>query len=314
MAPLSSYPSIDNAKNSQVNSSLGNPFDLLKTILDTVNNSQQVQQQSSSLAAQDKTIQQRNAYQKGIESALKKTGEQHTIEALQQGVSPDHIIQQSGIGDNQQQNPQDILAKLVNQGISTSGFTTSDIPNQAIQTVDPNGRSVMGNILNTLGNFTGINPMNAAVDSLRLSNMGQAQNIASGQPATIGLPQAQIKELEQKISGAVPLQPAEVARLNIDSYTAALQANQQAYANSNTEIQNLNQTLNILQQGRSTVGKAFGENTDIMKALKQVIAAKVSANANIAKNQKVLMNNAPQIKSNGEESSSNSGFKVIGVR
>lgn len=149
------------------------------------------------------------------------------------------------------------------------------------------------------------------VAAQRLANSATMQKLQAGQPAEIALPQAEASEIQQKISGAVPLQPKDIMDLNIASYSAALKANQDAYTNSNAEVKNLTDTLNILQQGRSTWGKAFGGNTEIMEQIKSVIAAKTAENQKIGKNQKVLMDNAPKV---GSQESKSSGFKVIGVR
>lgn len=54
-------------------------------------------------------------YSKGVEKALKQAGEQHAMEAIQQGVPGDHIASQSGL------NPQDILKGLTSWPPKTPG-------------------------------------------------------------------------------------------------------------------------------------------------------------------------------------------------
>jgi hypothetical protein len=60
-----------------------NPLDILKVLLDNSNIKQQ-----NNLDSQQNTATVRNAYQKGVDSALKKMGETHATEAVQSGVSP----------------------------------------------------------------------------------------------------------------------------------------------------------------------------------------------------------------------------------
>lgn len=271
------------------NSVAGNPLDIFKALIDLVGNSNEVVQGANNLDAQGKTQQNQNAYQKGVAKALSEHGYKHGTEALAQGADPNEIASHDMMQPTQ---PKDVLSSLVNPPTQNSiGF--------GYQPDNP---------VSAFFNMLGIQP---SPDSQLMMTQSAAnrQRIAAGQPAEIAVPQAQAAEINQKIAGAVPLQPADIAKLNIDMYSAALKANQDAYANSNTEVANLTKTLDILQQGRSTFGKAIGGSSDLMNSLKQVIAAKTAQNANIAKNQKILTENAPAINKDNKSS----GYKVIKV-
>lgn len=276
----------------QPNQSL-DPLDIIRTLLDSSN----VQQQNS-LNSQDKVQATQNAYQKGVAKALSEQGYKHGTDALAAGVDP-HKIANHETMQPQQQDPAQVLSSLVNQA-----------PKQDSQAQNNFGYKP-DNPVSSFFNMLGITPTPES-QLLLTQAAANRQKIAAGQPAEIAVPLAQAAEINQKIAGAVPLQPADIVKLNVDTYSAALKANQDAYANSNTEVANLTKTLDILQQGRSTWGKAFGGNTDIMNSLKQVIAAKTSQNATIAKNQKRLMDNAPVV--GDKQDNKSSGFKVIGVR
>lgn len=80
---------------------------------------------------------QLNPYQEGVKKALKQAGEQQTMEAVQQGVPPEHIIQQSGFN----QDPQQILTSLLSmvqqpqqsQGMQQQAQQPMQQPAQAVQ-------------------------------------------------------------------------------------------------------------------------------------------------------------------------------------
>lgn len=321
MPQLMSSPSSSNANNSP----FGNPLDLLKVIADLANNNQQNQDQSSSLDAQGKTQQTQNAYQKGVNKALSEHGYKHGTDALASGVDPNEIANHEAMqppgtpagdirtltinGQSQEPDPSQVLTNLIN---SNQQQSLNPIQQQALNIINPQGVHPLGMLLNLIGNVTGMGAANQSMNTAKLQNLATAQKVIAGQPSEIAVPEAQAAEINQKIQGAVPLQPADIVKLNIDSYSAALKANQDAYANSNAEVANLTKTLDILQQGRSSFGKAFGGSSDIMNSLKQVIAAKTAANQKISKNQDILMKNAPKVTANVDNK--NSGFKVIGVR
>lgn len=252
-----------------------NPLDVLKVLLDSSNNKQQ-----DSLNAQQNTAQTQNAYQKGVNKALSEQGYKHGADALAAGVDPTDIANHDKMQPQGQSSPNQTLSNLVTPNTAAQAQAMPNIPDGGI----------IGGLLKAVG--FGMTPemMNS------VSNYSATkQRVDAGQPNDIAVPLAQAAEINQKIAGAVPLQPADIIKLNVDTYGAALKANQDAYANSNTEVANLTKTLDILQQGRSTWGKAFGGNTDIMNSLKQVIAAKTAENQKISKNQNVLMNNPPSI-------------------
>lgn len=239
------------------------------------------------------------------DGAVKATKEQAYQAVLQGGTDvAKHIVDQYGSGTIDPQQALNTFKSIIPQ--DSSSINTVNIPNK-----DNNFGYKPDNSVSAFFNMLGITPTPEA-QVLLTQAAANRQKIAAGQPAEIAVPQAQAAEIQQKIAGAVPLQPADVVKLNVDTYGAALKANQDAYTNSNTEVANLSKTLDILQQGRSTWGKAFGGNTDIMNQIKAVIAAKTAENQKIGKNQKTLMDNAPSI--SGEKENKSSGFKVIGVR
>lgn len=280
--PLNSFSTP--VSSSQDNSSLGNPLDILKVLLDTANSAQQVQQQAPSVGQEAQTIATRNAYQKGVDKALQEQGYKHGSEAVMSGMDPNEIANHPSM-QPQGQGAQ-ALAALVNPNTAPVN-QIPQVPNTGL-----------------LSKLLGID-LQPELTAQRLSNAGAVQKIQAGQPAEIAVPLAQAAEINQKIAGAVPLQPADIVKLNIDSYSAALKANQDAYANSNTEVANLSKTLDILQQGRSTFGKAFGGSSDIMNTLKSVITAKTAVNQQIGKNQAILMNNAPKVTGQKSDNSTN---------
>lgn len=256
--------------------------------------------------SQDAAPAKPNAYQKGVEKALSEQGYKHGAEALASGVNPNDIVSHEAMqppgspaGDIR---PLTITGNAQNQQDGNNAL--AQIVNQPSQL--PNTPQVP--LTGLLSKLLGVD-LQPDVTGQRLQNQASVQKIQAGQPAEIAVPQAQAAEINQKIAGAVPLQPKDIIGLNVDTYTAALKANQDAYTNSNTEVANLSKTLEILGQQRSGFGKAIGGNTDLMKSLKQVIAAKTMENQKIGKNQKTLMDHAPKVGNQPE-----SGFKVIGVR
>lgn len=330
--------------NQPSDAAFGNPLDLLKTLSDLANSSQQVQQGSADLAQNDRTLQARQQFNAGQQSINPVTNlHNDQIDALRKMLK---TVDNTNAEDFVMKNGTDAARQLVDhhdalmQNMTQNGFmgdqsySSNQAPQsqQGFQEIPPpsQGESGTSNIPSTQGDST-INQINknvmkqlielsknpgnfftASTKQAQMSNLLNIQRMAAGQPADIAVPLAQAAEINQKIAGAVPLQQKDIVDLNVGTYKAALEANQQAYANSNTEVANLSKTLDILQQGRSTWGKTFGGNTDIMNSLKQVIAAKTLENQKIGKNQKILIDNAPTVAKNSKNESS--GFKVIGVR
>lgn len=134
-----------------------------------------------------------NPYQKGVDKALKQAGEQHALDAIQQGVPAEHIIEQSGLNNN---DPMKVLASLLtvqglNGGNQEQSPPVQNIQNpvqnnldplkkQALDIVQPQGFHPLGMLLNLAGNVTGMSAANQAINSVRLSNISQAQDIQSG--------------------------------------------------------------------------------------------------------------------------------------
>lgn len=122
-----------------------------------------------------------NPVQENILKTVQKVQKQQVEEAMMQGVPAEHILQQSGIsfggggggGTPNIELGQINVSKTPNAlNMALVGPSPNQDQNSAMQpmTQDPTKRTLLGNILNTLGNITGINPMNEAVDSLRLQN------------------------------------------------------------------------------------------------------------------------------------------------
>lgn len=124
-----------------------------------------------------------NPVQENVLKTVQKVQKQQIEEAMQQGVPAEHILQQSGIsfngggsgqafggGSNVDLGTVDVSKSPNELNQALVGGMAPGVPQQPQTPVDPTKRTLLGNILNTIGNLTGINPMNEAVDSLRLQN------------------------------------------------------------------------------------------------------------------------------------------------
>lgn len=279
----------------QINKAQNNPIDFLKTITDLlVTAPAQQNKAAAGLEAQDKTIAIRNAYQKGVDKALSEHGYKQGTDALVAGVDPNEIANHEAMQPTSPNvsapNPDHVALLGSLLGVNTNNTTQNvmdSMQQQAADIVKP-ATSPLGKLLEAAGFGT-------QTKAKQLNNLAKAQQIESGQPAEIAVPLAQAAEINQKIAGAVPLQQADIVKLNVDTYGAALKANQEAYTNSNAEVANLSKTLETLQNSRSVLSKSIGGSTDFMNQLKAVIAAKTLENQKIGKNQKMLIDNAPKV-------------------
>ena len=204
-------------------------------------------------------------YQQGVAKALKALGEKHATEAVQAGVSPTDIQNHDIM--NPQSDTLKVLSSLValatpqaqsndsssiNQqsGIKEQQPTQNDnssqltpLQQQAMDIIQPQGVHPLGLLLNLIGNVTGMSAANQAINSIKLDNIGKAQKVIAGQPAEIAVPEAQAKQLLQKISGQEPIQPYEAAQLRAGQNTAQITA--------------LNDSIDTLQKRRDSLNQEF---------------------------------------------------------
>lgn len=163
-------------------------------------------------------------YQQGVDKALKQSGEQHALDAIKQGVPADYIIKEAGL----HQDPTQLLASIISMGAQKPQESAptqqpqmqpqsqqptnvgSSINQQAADLTNPNHRTLMGNILNTLGNVTGVNAMNTAVDSVRLSNLAASQEIQGQKPLQVGDYQKEIIKQTTELAKQGNLQPEQL--------------------------------------------------------------------------------------------------------
>jgi len=129
----------------------------------------------SSLDNQQKSTSQSkpqlSPYQEGVRKALAKSGEQHTLEAISQGVTPQHIEQQAGLSQQQ------LLDQIVS--LAQSQVPSTKQGGGAMSQVAPNG--VLGGLLNMLqgGQFNA-----PKTEPLGINNAIQLQGaLQSGQKA-----------------------------------------------------------------------------------------------------------------------------------
>ncbi len=220
-----------------------------------------------------------NPYQEGVAKGLKKAGEQHAIDALQQEVPSDHIVQQAGL------NQADILGQ------------------QAAQISKPTTNPAMA----ILKNIVGLGP---DFQQSQLNTIGKAQTIAGQQPiqpnevAGIEQTKAQTKVLNQLMTGEAPIQPKDILDLDRQTYSAMIQTSNEAWQRNNEEIAKMQEQYKTLQEGRSQFGKMFGNQTGEMKNLSTLIIQKMKQNQTHILNMQNLLNNPPKPANN------NSPFKV----
>ncbi len=225
---------------SQDNNTSSNPLDVLKSILDLANNNQQVQQQASSLNAQDKTQATQNAYQKGVAKALSEQGYKHGAEALQAGVDPNEIANHDMMqptpvpgtpgGDirsltitgqnNTPAQSNDVAAQLLSSLVNPvpqNKQIGQQVLDQTQQIITPEHRTILGNLLNGIGNITGINAMNAISEqgakSLKLGNLETAQKLAGQQPLQQKDIEQSALETQQKINQALTVPPTQAEKM-----------------------------------------------------------------------------------------------------
>ena len=147
-------------------------------------------------------------YQTGVQKALQKAGEQQALEAISQGVPPQHIEQQSGLVSQQ-----DVLSQLLE--LSKIQVTAKPTVEQGLMS----GRvGLIGGLLNaTQGK--GFNPMAQKTESLGFDNAAQLMGLQQ----TMGKTSMDAQEFPlkmQKLQGDVAQIPLQTQKLQADTAKA----------------------------------------------------------------------------------------------
>lgn len=139
-------------------------------------------------------------YQEGVQKALKNMGEQHTIEALQNGVPAQHIEQEAGLSQ------QDILNQIL------------QLSQQQVAAKPEAGGGLMSGHVGLIGGLLngvqgkGFNPMAQKTESLGLSNAIQLQGaMQTGQKNSMDMQKTPLEI--QKLEGDISTQPLQKQKL-----------------------------------------------------------------------------------------------------
>lgn len=223
---------------------------------------------------------QPNAYQKGVQSALKKLGEQHVAEANASGVDPMSIASHpvtTGMANFGGNDPQKIIAQLLSTGKANGTSPQQPNPqmiqqpqNASVQNIQPvqqkqNWPQVPpGGLLSRL---TGMD-LQPEVTGQRLDNMQKAQKIQGNEPLQQSDYQKAALETQQKIDQAIRVPPSQENVLTNQSavYGHQVTALNDMYQKSLDEIQKSNEEIKNLGEYRSWVGKPFGSMPASVKA------------------------------------------------
>lgn len=280
---------------------MANVIDILKTLLDNSN----VQQQEK-LASDDKQLQTRNAYQKGIDSVLNKTGEAHASEAIQQGVNPQDIANHPIM--NQQSDPTQVLRNLINSDQSQVPQTPAgDIRPIIITGNDSTQTPVKQPQLSIDDQISQINKqaaLNVANRNLTASNPpGFLQKFSQNLSKMEGgiTPNDQIQNLQgiQKISASEPLQPKDIADFTAGTYKAGLEATHQALAVEGQKFNNLQDLYGKLNETKGRINQALAAPSEEQKTVYKALQTTAkNINTHVA-NLGTLINNRPKFSSTG---------------
>lgn len=234
---------------------LQNPLDVIKALLDSSNN-----QQIDNLNSQDKTQQTQNAYQKGVNKALSEHGYNHGSQALAMGVDPNeianHDAMQAQDQSTQQAQSQTNSNPLDAQIADKQKQIQLNTLNQLVEASKaPNFlQRFSQNIAKTNGGMT---------QADYLANLATTQKLAAGQPAEIALPQAQAnysgqlsQEVQQKIAGQVPLQPADLANIRGGLNTLSLDSLKASSDKIEKDIEQARQIADLHQKTINLMGHA----------------------------------------------------------
>lgn len=263
------------------------------------------------------TDNQTNAYQDGVNKALKNAGEAHATQALQQGADPTAIANHPVMQNN---DPTQILTSLIANGIVQKSMQNqSSSPSSDVSTPAATNAPVQNNNfgykpdnpVSSFFNMLGITPSPDAQLALTQAAKNR-QLIAAGNPGEIAVPQAQAQELQQRIAGAEPIQPKDIADLNRQTYSATIQAANDAWQRNTDEIKTMQEQYKALQEGRSGFSKGIGGQTKEMNAMQKVIISKMKQNQQHLSNMQTLFNNPPSAVSENTNAANaqNSPFQV----
>lgn len=247
-------------------------------------------------------------YQQGVVKALKELGQQHVQEAHAAGMSPEEI-QNHPIMNQGQDDPSKILINLLSTIQSQNGpqnlsspqsSATTPIQQQAMTAIQPS--------TGPLGKFFDMIGATNAVRGSQLDNLSKAQNIM-GQTPEQQVYKAQTTELNQKIAGAEPIQPKDIATLNRETYSASIQAANDAWQRNTEEIKAMQDQFKNLTDVRGPLQK-FGGQTSEQKKLQKLIIAKIQQNQQHLTNIQTLIQNPPKAVNENPSSVNNSPFQI----
>ncbi len=162
--------------------------------------------------------------------------------------------------------------------------SNTPIQKQAQDIITPEHRTILGNILNGIGNITGFNAMSniseQGAKALKLSNLSAAQDIL----------------------GQKPLQPKDIAEMDINTYKAGLEATHQALAVEGQKFNALQDLYGKLNETKGKPNQLLGmpseEQKNVYKSL-QLAAKNINTHVN---NLGELINNRPKVSSQGVSS------------
>lgn len=171
---------------------------------------------------------QLGSYQKGVDKALKEGGYNHTQEALQAGVPAQHIEQESG------------LTQLQQQQQTTAPNATPEQAQQSQLTMNPpSGPLAMGGATIKDGQVS-VNQTSPAMKFL-MNWIGMGQNSFANQDlSTISG--------AQKVAGQEPIQPIEKQQRQAAIYSAQIQAYNDAITKEEAMQTGIKGQLEILQK------------------------------------------------------------------
>lgn len=282
----------------------------------------------------DPSVIKLSPYQEGVVKALKKAGEAHVNEAIQMGVPSQHIEQQAGVAPNPMQILSSILGTqsaeaaqpsqaggvpstgnnpqrdLGNINIDMSQFRSNVtdgqqqpqsqnvlsqiIPKDNKQINQPNDFSNKGSGLFNLFHPTAQNDLLRTQADLNRQKLAGKVPIQPGEQAAQGLLKTQTAELQQKIDGAEPIQPKDIAQLNRETYSATIQAANDAWQRNNDEIKTMQEQYKNLTGIRNWVDVTAGKESGQMAALHKTIIEKMKQNQQHLKNLNTILTNPPK--------------------
>ncbi len=272
------------AANWYANNPQGDPSNILKMLLAPTSNPDSAQ---SSLGPATLTQMGKvgastgdaiGPYQEGVAKALKNLGEKHVQDAVAAGADPINDIQNHPVMNQNQNDPTQLLAGLIaahvaNQSQSTQQQTTQNNTNQ-LAPIQQQALDIVSKPNNFIQAFGQAFNNASGANQQQLQNLAAAQKIAAGQPAEIGLPQAEQQAIQQKMAGQEPLQPTDIAtikanvnKLNLDSLNMSSQRLDADLKTRQDAIEASQKTINLMGK----LGGMFsGTGTTITPMMKQL--------------------------------------------